>query len=324
MQRHARSIPGLAPFLHGKGRGLLFLFVAGVLGGLIAARPALSSYIEADLHMPGTFPVDRHYVPLSETAGEWVFYDVVNQPRKADQGRPLICPGSPRFIPLVRIPLARPLKVVIVRESSLETRLANLLYANLELKKILLDYGRIQAKARELEALARSELAQTDLYGELAKEAGKARKASTEKEMAGSPTPDLEELERRKRHAVAAAVGGGTARSGEANGLARIARPLLALAEEEKKRGDSLAADREALAALDAPILSDQEMERLKADRARLSTGPLTRSRMEQLPWVFRWAFRALRFAISYRFEIALGLIGTLALGVLAAFFRPR
>jgi hypothetical protein len=293
-------------------------------GWVLAARPAFSSYIETDLRMPGTFPVDRHYVPLSEAQGEWVLYDLVNLPGEANEGRPLICPANPRFIPLVRIPLTRPLKVMIVRETSLEARLANLLYANLELKKILLDYGKIQAKARELEALARRELAETGSYADLMKRRshGAAQKEGRPSET--GPVPDAGALEERKRHAAAAAVGDGKDRAGEVERLARIARPLVALAEEEKSRGDPLASDRATFAALDTRILLEQEQEKLKKGEAAIRPGTISPSRAQQLPWIFRWVFHVLRFIVSHKFEIALGVIATLAVGMLAALFRPR
>ncbi len=89
-----------------------------------------------------------------------VIYDNFHSLRKNQDRQQLIYPFSNNFVPLDRIPFEFPLRISIRRSSSVDNSLANLVYANLRIKKLLDEYRELRKLTKQKGQNKRSSNAQ--------------------------------------------------------------------------------------------------------------------------------------------------------------------
>ena len=136
------------------GGGRLFLYLIWFwMIIIIAPSPVHSFYHTKDESRPSFFQRERNYVEWRENGRAFVFYDNLNHFTIKSPQEPLIYPKSNEFVPADELTLNVPIHVTLHYGASTDESLANMIYADLKLKKLIEDYINLQKRARELLSL---------------------------------------------------------------------------------------------------------------------------------------------------------------------------
>jgi len=121
----------------------LFIFLLGIF------LPLSHAYYQASETPKNTFfQKEKNYVPWGDKERSFALYDNFGHFSARQAPGSLLCPFADEFIPIDEIRWNHPLRISIRRPLSLENSLANMLYANLKLKKLVEEYVALQNRAR--------------------------------------------------------------------------------------------------------------------------------------------------------------------------------
>ena len=96
------------------------------------------------------FQREKNYVPWGDQEKRFALYDNFNHLSSKQNRGSIVCPYTDAFSPFDEIRWNLPLRISIRQPLSLEYSLANMLYANLKLNKLVEEYMMIQKNAQEL------------------------------------------------------------------------------------------------------------------------------------------------------------------------------
>jgi hypothetical protein len=124
------------------------LFIALLTTGVL---PSHAYWLESPQPKPFTMPGERENAPPSDQKGILTVQDNFNLFTKQDGTNPILLPHSDYFVPADIININIPLFSIFSHPpQQAGDPIANLLYANLKIKKLLEEYAELQERAKEL------------------------------------------------------------------------------------------------------------------------------------------------------------------------------
>jgi hypothetical protein len=127
--------------------GSIFLLILEIWLPLLVPDPAAHAYYDIPEHPPTIFKQGERQISSPEGKGTFVFYEHTD-PAVSGRGRTSpLTHFSNRFVPADTIPANQPIHMVPRRPIDPANEVANSLYANLKLKRLLEEYAALQTHA---------------------------------------------------------------------------------------------------------------------------------------------------------------------------------